>query len=163
MELGVQPYHGGAMGFSSVWTAMHSVNFILKPQKNVFNSTACFLVCNTTVVTLSAFSYLGRSFCFEVNSKRTPGLWSPRTQVQIAAPTAANSTWSLAPPVPASPPLFFFFFFFNLFMAVFGSSFLCEGFLQLWQVGATLHRSVRASHYRGLSCFGAQAPDAQAQ
>ena len=31
------------------------------------------------------------------------------------------------------------------------------------QVGATLHRGVRASHYRGLSCCGAQAPDAQAQ
>ena len=44
-----------------------------------------------------------------------------------------------------------------------GSSFLCEGFLQLWQVGAALHRSARASHYRGLSCCGAQAPDAQAQ
>ena len=44
-----------------------------------------------------------------------------------------------------------------------GSSFLCEGFLYLWQVGTTLHRSVWASHYRGLSCCGAQAPDAQAQ
>ena len=44
-----------------------------------------------------------------------------------------------------------------------GSSFLCEGFLQLWQAGATLPRGARASHYRGLSCCGAQAPDAQAQ
>ena len=44
-----------------------------------------------------------------------------------------------------------------------GSSFLCEGFLQLWQAGATLHRGARASHHRGLSCRGAQAPDAQAQ
>ena len=44
-----------------------------------------------------------------------------------------------------------------------GSSFLCEGFLQLRQVGATLHRGARASHCRGLSCCGAQAPDAQAQ
>ena len=44
-----------------------------------------------------------------------------------------------------------------------GSSFLCEGFLQLRRVGATLHRGVRASHYRGLSCCGAEAPDAQAQ
>ena len=31
------------------------------------------------------------------------------------------------------------------------------------QVGATLHRGARASHYRGLSCCGAQAPDVQAQ
>ena len=44
-----------------------------------------------------------------------------------------------------------------------GSSFLCDGFLQLWQVGATLHCGARASHYRGLSCCGAQAPDTQAQ
>ena len=27
-------------------------------------------------------------------------------------------------------------------------------------MGATLHRDARASHYRGLSCCGAQAPDA---
>ena len=33
----------------------------------------------------------------------------------------------------------------------------------LWQAGATLHRGARASHYCGLSCCGAQAPDAQAQ
>ena len=44
-----------------------------------------------------------------------------------------------------------------------GSSFLCEGLLQLWQAGATLHRGARASCYRGLPCCGAQAPDAQAQ
>ena len=61
-----------------------------------------------------------------------------------------------------------FFFFFKLFIYLFiygcvGSSFLCEGSLQLWQVGATLHRSARASHHRGLSRCGAQAPDAQAQ
>ena len=31
------------------------------------------------------------------------------------------------------------------------------------RVGATLHRGARASHYRGLSFCGAQAPDAQAQ
>ena len=44
-----------------------------------------------------------------------------------------------------------------------GSSFLYEGFLQLRQAGATLHRGARASHYRGLSCCEAQAPDVQAQ
>ena len=59
-------------------------------------------------------------------------------------------------------------FFFKLFIYLFiygcvGSSFLCEGFLHLRQVGATPHRGARASHYRGLSCCGAQAPDAQAQ
>ena len=56
----------------------------------------------------------------------------------------------------------FFFFFFLIIFGRVGSSFLCEGFLQLWRVGATLHRGVRASHYRGLSCCGAEAPDAQA-
>ena len=64
---------------------------------------------------------------------------------------------------------YFFFFFFNfIFIYLFiygcvGSSFLCEGFLQLRQVGATLHRDARASHYHGFSCCRAQAPDAQAQ
>ena len=48
-------------------------------------------------------------------------------------------------------------------MAVLGLRFLCEGFLQLRQAGATLHRGAWASHYRGLSPCGAQAPDAQAQ
>ena len=56
----------------------------------------------------------------------------------------------------------FFFFLIFIFGCV-GSSFLCEGFLQLRQVGATLHRGARASHCRGLSHCGAQAPDAQAQ
>ena len=62
--------------------------------------------------------------------------------------------------------LFFCFFCFGFFFLIYGcvgSSFLCEGFLQLRQAGATLHRGARASHYRGLSCCGAQAPDAQAQ
>ena len=50
------------------------------------------------------------------------------------------------------PVLTFFFFLINLFISgCVGSSFLCEGFLQLRRVGATLHRGVRASHYRGLS------------
>ena len=61
----------------------------------------------------------------------------------------------------------FFFFFLILFIYLFygcvGSSFLCEGPLQLRQAGATLHRGARAPHYRGLSRCGAQAPDAQAQ
>ena len=33
----------------------------------------------------------------------------------------------------------------------------------MWQAGATLHRGARASHHRGLSRCGAQAPDARAQ
>ena len=62
----------------------------------------------------------------------------------------------------------YYYYFFNNYFIYFifgcvGSSFLCEGFLQLRRVGATLHRDARASHYRGLSCCGAQAPDGQAQ
>ena len=56
----------------------------------------------------------------------------------------------------------FKFIYLSIFGCV-GSSFLREGFLYLRQAGATLHRGARASHHRGLSCCGAQAPDAQAQ
>ena len=59
--------------------------------------------------------------------------------------------------------LLFYFIYLFIIYGCFGSSFLCEGFLLLWQVGATLHRGARASHYRGFSRCGAQAPDAQAQ
>ena len=38
-----------------------------------------------------------------------------------------------------------------------GSSLLSEGFLQLQQVGATLHCGAWASHCGGFSCHGAQA------
>ena len=67
-----------------------------------------------------------------------------------------------------SPCNFFFKFFIYYLFIIFifgcvGSSFLCEGFLQLRRVGATLHHGVRASHHRGLSCCGAEATDAQAQ
>ena len=57
-------------------------------------------------------------------------------------------------------------FFFLIYLFIYGcvgSSFLCEGSLQLRQVWATPHHGARASHHRGLSCCGAQAPDAQAQ
>ena len=59
----------------------------------------------------------------------------------------------------------FIYWFIYLFIYgwLVGSSFLCEGFLWLRQVGATPHRGARASHYRSLSCRGAQAPDTQAQ
>ena len=60
--------------------------------------------------------------------------------------------------------LFFFFNFFYLFIfGCVGSSFLCEGFLQLRQAGATLNRGAWAPRYRCVSHCGAQAPDAQAQ
>ena len=60
---------------------------------------------------------------------------------------------------------FFFFFFISLFIyfGCVGSSFLCEGSLQLRRAGATPHCDARASHRRGPSRCGAQAPDAQAQ
>ena len=55
------------------------------------------------------------------------------------------------------------FILFIYFFSCVGSSLLCEGFLQLRRAGATPHRGARASHCRGLSRCGAQAPDAQAQ
>ena len=59
---------------------------------------------------------------------------------------------------------FFLNFCFYLFIyGCIGSLFLCEGSLPPRQVGATPHRGARASHHRGLSCCGAQAPDVQAQ
>ena len=71
-----------------------------------------------------------------------------------------------------SEPLSFFFFL-NIFYLLF-IYYFC--FWLRWvfvsvrglsplaaRVGATLHRGAQASHYRGLSCCGAQAPDAQAQ
>ena len=63
-------------------------------------------------------------------------------------------------------PVLIFLFFKLIYLFIFGcvgSSFLYEGFLQLWRVHATLHRSVRAPHCRGVSCCRAQAPDVQAQ
>ena len=54
------------------------------------------------------------------------------------------------------------YLFIHLFGCV-GSSLPCEGLLQLRQAEATLHCGARAPHHCGLSCCGAQAPDAQAQ
>ena len=70
-----------------------------------------------------------------------------------------------------------FFFFFNFFLMLFlsayilfmyvcmyvcmafvGSSFLCEGFLQLWQAGATLHRGAGATLHRGARAFHHRGP-----
>ena len=54
--------------------------------------------------------------------------------------------------------LFFFFHLFNLFIfGCIGTSLLCTGFLQLLQVGATLHCSAQASHCSGFSCCRARA------
>ena len=48
-------------------------------------------------------------------------------------------------------------------MTVLSLRFCARAYLQLRRAGATLHRGARASHCRGLSCCGAQAPDVQAQ
>ena len=66
---------------------------------------------------------------------------------------------------------FYFFFFFNfiyLFMAVLGLRFCARAFSSCSKRGPlfiAVHGplTIAASHYRGLSCCGAQAPDAQAQ
>ena len=132
----------------------------------------CFLF-NLTTYTSVSFTYYQRVF----NSLAIPEaiwvwfeyekscrLWYVRTQL------AHTTKYSFKIHTLAQKSIFHAFwrtlilFFFNLFIfGCVGSSFLCEGFLQLWQAGATLHRGARASHYRGLSCCRAQAPDAQAQ
>ena len=59
--------------------------------------------------------------------------------------------------------------FFLIIICLFIHSWLCWVFVSVRGLspvvasGATLHRGARASHCRGLSCCGAQAPDAQAQ
>ena len=64
---------------------------------------------------------------------------------------------------------FFKFIYFILFLAVLGLRFCARAFSScgergpLFIAGATLHHGARASHYHGLSCCGAQAPDVQAQ
>ena len=50
--------------------------------------------------------------------------------------------------------LTYLFIYLFIYFGCVGSSFLCEGLLQLWQAGATLHRSARTSHRRGLSLRG---------
>ena len=65
--------------------------------------------------------------------------------------------------------VFFFLFvclflkFIYLFLAVLGLHFCARAFSSCGEWGATLHHGARASHHRGLSCCGAQAPDTQAQ
>ena len=52
------------------------------------------------------------------------------------------------------------FFVFKILFIIFGcvgSSFLCEGFLQLQRAGAALHYGAQASHCGGFSCCRAQA------
>ena len=61
--------------------------------------------------------------------------------------------------------LFYFFIFFNfiyLILAVLGLCFCARAFSSCGERGP-LFIAVRGPHYRGLSCRGAQAPDAQAQ
>ena len=48
-------------------------------------------------------------------------------------------------------------------MAVLGLRFCARAFSSYGKRRLTLHRGAQAPHYRGLSCCGAQAPDAQAQ
>ena len=62
--------------------------------------------------------------------------------------------------------IFFLSFNFYLCIYLFIYLWLCWVFVSvrgLSPVVATLHHGARASHHRGLSCCGAQAPDTQAQ
>ena len=61
------------------------------------------------------------------------------------------------------PHCSFFCLFCFYFLAVLGLHFCARAFSSCGKWGTTLHRGARAFHYCGLSCCGAQAPDAQAQ
>ena len=93
------------------------------------------------------------------------GMWDlPAPGIEPVSPALARGLLTTAPPGKSLNSFFFFLsLIFKFIYGCVGSSFLREGFLQLRQVGSTPHRGARASHYRGLSCCGAQAPDAQAQ
>ena len=108
----------------------------------------------------------GRQTAEGISRLLTTGFWDPAHST--LPPNFRTSKHAWFKKGPATPSRFFFFnlchaLFIYLFYGCVGSLFLCEGLLQLWQAGATLHRGARASHRRGLSCCGAQAPDAQAQ
>ena len=64
---------------------------------------------------------------------------------------------------PFRPFFFLNLFILFLFLAVLGLRFCARPFFSCGKWGPTLHRGVRASQYRGLSCCRAQAPDVQAQ
>ena len=56
--------------------------------------------------------------------------------------------WEILNTRQFDPKSIYFYLFIYLFIyGCVGSSFLCEGFLQSRQVGTTLHRGARASHY----------------
>ena len=92
------------------------------------------------------------------------GIWDFSTPARDRTHTPCIGRWNLNHWTSREVSVFFYFILFYLFIyGCVGSSFLCEGPLQLRHVGATLHSSAQASHYRGLPCCGAQVPDVQAQ
>ena len=91
-------------------------------------------------------------------------MWDlPGPGLEPMSPALAGEFLTTVPSGKSQRRVFFKIFIYLFILSCAGSLFLCQGFLLLRQVGATLHRGARASHYRGLSCCGAQAPDAQAQ
>ena len=85
--------------------------------------------------------------------------------VIMKMPTSASSFLSCK--MRTTMILFFFFliilYFIYLFLAMLGLRFCARAFSSCGKRRSTLHHGARASHYRGLSCCGAQTPDAQAQ
>ena len=94
------------------------------------------------------------------------GMWElPGPGLEPVSPALAGGFLTTAPPgKPKSDFFFFNLLFIYLFMAVLGLRFCARAFSSCGKWGPlTLHRGAWASHYRGFSCCGAQAPDAQAQ
>ena len=83
----------------------------------------------------------------------TTGRWGKAIRVLCLA-LSLSYLWALLLCSLVFSPVDFFFNILFIYLFIYGcvgSSFLCEGFLQLRQVGAILHRGARASHYHGLS------------
>ena len=59
--------------------------------------------------------------------------------------------------------IYLFIYLFILFLAVLGLRFCVRAFSSCGKRGPFFNHSARVSHCRGLSCCGAQAPEAQAQ
>ena len=116
----------------------------------------CFFCCVEAFqfdVVLLIFAFM--AFAFGVISKKS----LPRPMSRFSPMLSSRSFMVQV--------LFFFFFlqflFIYLFMAVLGPRFCARALSSCGKAGATLHRGARASHHRGLSRCGAQAPDVQAQ
>ena len=137
---------------------MALVRFFLCPSSipvHICTTYASF-ICRWSIRVLLCLGYIVNSAALKIGvlvsfQIRIFSGSKPRTGI---AGSYANFTLSFF--------FFFNFFLFILFLAVLGLRFCARAFSSCGKRGP-LFIAVRGPHYRGLSCCGAQAPDAQAQ